>query len=235
MRLRITLTAKKLPAFLDFNHNYWLASMIYRAVERADPELSLDLHKPAGFKFFTFSRLLVKDRKFRIAGERMEMLTPEAYFFFSSPRKYLCACLVDGLLQKPEVKIGDVEFSVSEVKVLKEREVGCKERFVTLSPINVTASGDRTVDLYPDNPKFYENLRENLVKKYTAFYGKEPDGELDVTVVRAKPVRIRVKDTYHRASLMVFDAKGDKRLLEMGYQAGFGSKNSMGFGMVKVV
>ena len=237
MRLRITLTAKKLPAFLDFNHNYWLASMIYRAIERADPELSLELHKPTGFKFFTFSRLMVKDRKFRIAGERMEMLTPEVYFFFSSPRKYLCACLVDGLLQKPEVKIGDEEFSVSEVKVLKEKEVGSKERFVTLSPINVTTSGNgRAVDLYPDNPKFYENVKDNLIKKYTAFYGKEPeDTDLEIKVVKAKPVRIKVKDTYHRASLMVFDAEGSKELLEMGYQAGFGSKNSMGFGMVKVV
>jgi CRISPR-associated endoribonuclease Cas6 len=33
---------------------------------------------------------------------------------------------------------------------------------------------------------------------------------------------------------MVFRARGDPKLIEIGYKAGFGSKNSMGFGMVKV-
>jgi CRISPR-associated endoribonuclease Cas6 len=33
---------------------------------------------------------------------------------------------------------------------------------------------------------------------------------------------------------MVFRAKGDPKLIEIGYKAGFGSKNSMGFGMVRI-
>jgi CRISPR-associated endoribonuclease Cas6 len=33
---------------------------------------------------------------------------------------------------------------------------------------------------------------------------------------------------------MVFGAKGSKELLGIGYNAGFGERNSMGFGMVKV-
>jgi len=34
---------------------------------------------------------------------------------------------------------------------------------------------------------------------------------------------------------MTFEANGDRGLLEMGYEAGFSEKNSMGFGMVEVV
>ncbi|OYT33337.1 hypothetical protein B6U96_16165 [Archaeoglobales archaeon ex4484_92] len=34
---------------------------------------------------------------------------------------------------------------------------------------------------------------------------------------------------------MTFGVKGDRKLIEFGYETGFGEKNSMGFGMVKVV
>lgn len=240
MRLQIDLTACSNPAYIDFNHSYHLASMIYRAIERADPELSLELHAPLSFKFFTFSRLMVERQTFKKEGEKMRLLNPSVHFFFSTMRDRIGKALVEGLLKRPEVKIGETKFVVSEIKVMKEREVSKKEMFVTLSPINVTTVEEngrkRTVDLYPDNPKFYENLRKNLVKKYVAFYGGEPkNDELRIKVVNSKPVRVQLKNTFHRASLMVFKAEGSKELLEMGYKAGFGERNSMGFGMVKAV
>jgi CRISPR-associated endoribonuclease Cas6 len=34
---------------------------------------------------------------------------------------------------------------------------------------------------------------------------------------------------------MVFEASGNKELLKVGYQSGFGERNSMGFGMVKAI
>ncbi|RLG47654.1 MAG: CRISPR-associated endoribonuclease Cas6, partial [Thermoproteota archaeon] len=37
-----------------------------------------------------------------------------------------------------------------------------------------------------------------------------------------------------RAWHLVFKAYGDEELIKVGYQAGFGEKNSLGFGMVKV-
>ncbi|WP_297465496.1 CRISPR-associated endoribonuclease Cas6, partial [Thermococcus sp.] len=37
-----------------------------------------------------------------------------------------------------------------------------------------------------------------------------------------------------RAWHLVFRARGDEGLLRVGYLAGFGEKNSIGFGMVKV-
>jgi len=240
MRLQVNLVAVSNPTFIDFNHSYHLASMIYRTIERVDPELSLELHTPSTFKFFTFSRLMVEGRKFRIENGKMRLLNPNVHFFFSTLRNYIGATLVEGLLEKPEVKIGDAKFVVSGIRVLKEKEIGRKERFITLSPINVTTVSDngrrRIVDLYPDNTKFYENLKKNLVKKYVTYYGKGPkDDDFRLKVISTKPVRVQLKNTFHRASLMVFEAEGSRELLEMGYKAGFGERNSMGFGMVKVV
>ncbi|RLF61115.1 MAG: CRISPR-associated endoribonuclease Cas6, partial [Thermoplasmata archaeon] len=61
------------------------------------------------------------------------------------------------------------------------------------------------------------------------------DTDLEIKVRRAKAKRIKIKDTFHRCVEMVFEASGSKELLTIGYQAGFGERNSMGFGMVKVV
>lgn len=236
----MNLVAVSNPAFIDFNHSYHLASMIYRAVERIDPRLSLELHTPSTFKFFTFSRLLVEGKNFRVEKGKMRLLNPNVRFFFSTLQKHIGVALVEGLLEKPEVKIGDAKFVVSEIKVLKEKEIGRKERFITLSPINVTTVVDngrrRIVDLYPDSLKFYENLKKNLVRKYVAYYGREPeDDDFRIRVLRSKMKRIQVKNTFHRCVEMVFDAEGSKELLEIGYKAGFGERNSMGFGMVKAV
>ena len=236
MRLKVTLQGS---GKVNLNHSYYLASLIYRSIEKTDPTLSLELHKPSTFKFFTFSKLMVPKKKFRIVGDEM-VVDGEAYFYFSTMRDYVGVCLVEGLLAKPEIKIGDAKFVVSEIKVLKEKEIDERERFVTLSPVNVTTVENngrkRIVDLYPENPKFYENLKNNLVKKYTAFYGKEPDDyEVKFRVLKSKPKRIKLKDTFHRCVEMVFEAEGSKELLEVGYKAGFGERNSMGFGMVKVV
>jgi CRISPR-associated endoribonuclease Cas6 len=185
---------------------------------------------------------MVPNRRFRIQEGKMIIKSHQAHFFFSTLKDEIAIKLVEGLLEKPKVKIGSAEFIVSEIRVLEEKEIKEKGRFVTLSPINVTTAQDdgngklRIVDLYPDTPKFYENLKRNLIKKYTAFYGHEPEkDELKIKVMRAKAKRLRIKNTYHRCVEMVFEAEGSKELLEVGYKAGFGERNSMGFGMVKVV
>lgn len=241
MRLEISLSPLTEKPVIDLNHSYHLASLIYRAIERSDPSLSLELHRPNTFKFFTFSRLMVPGKRFRIVGERMVIESDEVHFFFSTLRDEIAVKLVEGLLERPEVKIGSVEFVVSEVRVMEEREIGEKGKFVTLSPVNVTTAEHnngraKIIDLYPDNPRFYENLRKNLVKKYRAFYGEElSDDSLELRVLKSKAKRIRVKNTFHRCVEMVFVAEGSRELLEVGYKAGWGERNSMGFGMVKVV
>ena len=241
MRLEIALSPLTEKPVIDLNHSYHLASLIYRSIGRSDSSLSLELHRPNTFKFFTFSRLMVPGKRFRITGDKMVVESKEIHFFFSTLRDEIAVKLVEGLLEKPEVKVGEAEFVVSEIRVMEEKEVGEKEKFVTLSPVNVTTAEhsngkNRIIDLYPDNPRFYENIRRNLIKKYVAFYGKEPsDARMELTVLKSKPKRIRVKNTFHRCVEMVFVAEGSKELMEVGYKAGWGERNSMGFGMVKVV
>ena len=236
MRLRVSLLSKK-SQILPINYSYHLASMIYRCIQRGDAMLSLYLHKPKTIKFFTFSKLMAEKRKIE---EDIIEVEGNVYFEFSSPKKNIVVALLNGLLEKPMVEIKNAEFTLSSIEILKEKKIAGKETFVTLSPISITtvkgSNGYRKiVDLYPNEPKFYENLRKNLIKKYKLLYGKEPKNkEIDIEVIKAKPKRIKIKNTYHRCVEMVFRAKGSKELLEIGYKAGFGERNSMGFGMVKV-
>jgi len=224
------------PQILPLNYPYHLASMIYRCIQRGDSTLSLYLHQPRKIKFFTFSRLMAEKRKIEEDKIKIEGTT---FFKFSSPRKEIAAALVNGLLEKPEVEIENAAFTISLIEVLKEKKIEGEETFVTLSPISVTtvkgSNGYRKIiDLYPDEPKFYENLGRNLIKKYKLLYGKEPENkEINIKVIKAKPKRIKIKNTYHRCTEMVFKARGSAELLSVGYQAGFGERNSMGFGMVK--
>ena len=177
--------------------------------------------------------------KRKIEGDKLK-IEGTTFFKFSSPRKEIVAALVNGLLEKPEVEIENAAFTISSIEVLKEKKIKREETFVTLSPISVTTvkgnNGYRKIiDLYPDEPKFYENLKRNLIKKYKLLYGKEPENkELDIKVIKAKPKRIKIKNTYHRCTEMVFEARGSAELLSIGYEAGFGERNSMGFGMVKM-
>ncbi|MDK2794988.1 MAG: CRISPR-associated endoribonuclease Cas6 [Archaeoglobaceae archaeon] len=235
MRLKLTLSSNE--AILDLNYNYHLASAIFHKLKKVDKSLSLELHKPFGPKFFTFSKIFTDC--YEIEGEKIFIKGP-AYFFISSPKNEIIAKLAEGFLINPEVKINGSEFFVSEIQVVKEQEIGSKERFVTMSPIyastvEVSGAVSRCVDLYPSDERFYEVIRKNLVKKYRILYGKDPESdELEIEPLNVKPKRIRIKNTWHKCVEMVFIAKGSRDLLEVGYKAGFGSKNSMGFGMVKV-
>ena len=235
MRLKIEFNV--LENTLNVNYNYLIASFIYKCIQRANPEMSLELHKPNCFKFFTFSRIDIPNKRFEIVGDKLVIKSNRVNLYFSTPKVEIAESFVEGLLKKPEVKIGSAEFVVSSVKVLKEYEIGNKVRFATLSPISVTTVKDgRIYDLYPKDAKFYENLRMNLVKKFITLYGKIPKNhDLKIKPLKVKPKRIKVKNTFHRCVEMVFDAEGSKELLEIGYKAGFGERNSMGFGMVKVV
>ena len=158
----------------------------------------------------------------------------------SSPIRDIVTCFVEGILERPQVRVGKVTFDVEEVEVLKKPEFNGKALFSTVSPIIVRTAVEenghlRILDLYPTNVKFYENLKDNLINKYKKLYNGNSKDITFSKPLSTKFMRIQIKNTYHRASLMVFEAEGDSELLKLGYETGFGEKNSMGFGMVKVM
>ena len=240
MRFAIRLMPENEPYRVPFNHLYYLQGLIYRRIQRMNPNLSLRLHNPKVPKFFTFSLFMTERREF-LNGKPHFLGSGRGYFYFSTAVPEIAEAFIGGLLQNPELTLWGERFTVEEVKAVAEPEKLSGMKMVTLSPIAVTTKRiqfgrPRSYDLGPDEPEFYEHLRENLVEKYTALTGRPPEtGELEVRVLLAKPKRFEVKPgIYQRAWHLVFRAYGDEGLLRIGYLAGFGEKNSIGFGMVKV-
>ena len=233
MRVKTTLRGKGL---IPFNYNLALAGAVYGPIKRVDPDLAYDIHSSTGYKFFTFSWLQVPQGKTNRKGI---LVDGQAHFFVSSPVTRIITAFIEGILDRPVARIGGTSLHVETVEVLPQPQFNGTAVFSTLSPIIVRTAEEengnlRVVDLYPTNPRFYENLKNNLIKKYKKLYNKERTNIDFSKPTFAKPVRIKIKDTFHRASHMTFEAIGDTELLKLGYEAGLGGKNSMGFGMVKV-
>ncbi|MGJ7028510.1 MULTISPECIES: CRISPR-associated endoribonuclease Cas6 [Methanothermobacter] len=228
------------PFKIPYNYNHVVSSIIYRRI--ADLDLASELHSRAGFKFFTFSQLSIPRRK----AYKNFLVSEDGRFhlFISSPNHELIKNLVEGFIDKPEIDFLRRKVQVEYVEFLEPPEFRRNMKFRTLSPIIIKTvrkdNGElRQWDVNPNDLKFYENMQKNLVRKYREFYG-DYDGDEYLKVVpyqsSIKRKRIMIpkegSETYHRAYHMKFRVEGDPRLLEFGYDCGFGEKNSMGFGMV---
>jgi len=95
----------------------------------------------------------------------------------------------------------------------------------------------------PDEPEFSELVRQNLIRKYEAIHARKPQDdsftmEFDAEYIRKRGGRItrliRYKEIDIRGILCPFHASGNPELMFVGYECGFGDKNSAGFGMVEV-
>lgn len=92
-----------------------------------------------------------------------------------------------------------------------------------------------------------EIVKRNLIRKYIALYGREPadsrlQWEWDEEYIaeqakrnRRPSVLIEVSEGIKvRGWLVPFTVEASKELIEIGYEAGFGKSNAMGFGLAGI-
>ena len=231
--MRAKITVKKLTRrLLKFDYQYRMAAMLLGKLGDVNFELASELHSSQDFKFYTFSWLQGEIRPTRSGLE-----FDEAYFILSSPDPVFVRSFSEGLLQLPEFRLGSLDFIVTGIEIFPARQFEKRAHFRTLSPIYLktlrdSENGPVVYDLYPDEGKFYENLHTNLVERFRAFYGKEPEDDHFDVVRRGKfePKRVSIKGSFRRCSLFDFVVEASPELLKFGYEAGFGEKTAMGFG-----
>ena len=241
MRCKVTL--RKLSSNpIHYDYQYGLASVLYKRLTTANVELADETHRNKGFKFYTFSNLIIENR----IPDKNGLNFSKAHFFISSPDNIFIKSFAEGLLMEPEFFLGKGElkanFTIEKIELLEESAFSDKCIFRTLSPIYVKTQRKKQdklvmVDLYPKEPKFYDNLYRNLVNRYEEYYKQSLDHyHFDVLdVYNVKPKRISVGNTQRRCSLMTFEVEANPELLAFAYNAGFGEKNAMGFGCVDIV
>lgn len=241
MRCRVSVR-KISPDPLHYDYQYGLASMLYSKLANSNIELANKIHSKKGFKFYTFSNLILEDK----IPEKNGLNFKKAHFFLSSPDPEFIRSFAEGLLLEPEFFLGNngnkSNFVIERIEVLPLIHFSDACTFRTLSPIYLKTQrkqDDRLVefDLYPKDSKFHENLHKNLVARYEEFYGSKIDKDFFevIKIPSFKPKRVQIENNYRRCSLMDLYLSANPELLQFAYDAGLGEKNAMGFGCVNVL
>jgi len=240
MRIKLSLKAAA-DTIVQFNYNQLIHAMILNKIEFADPEYAREIHDSRSFKFFTFSEIFIP--KGKAEKEGLKVFSENVHLFLSSPNERFMKAFISGILCKPEVRIGSANFILETANVEPSTDFSSgRAKFRTISSIvsstmEETGGIRRIKDLTPADTKFYENVCNNILRKYEKFYGCLPkDKSFSIKLVKPlKTRRIRIKDDFHIGNLMIFEAQGSTELLNFAYDCGFGEKNSMGFGMTEVI
>jgi CRISPR-associated endoribonuclease Cas6 len=236
---------------LPLNYHYAVAQAIYRKLGSASIDFATQLHdvgyRTNGqvFKLFTFSRL--QTTKARQHDDKLLLEHPEIFLQVSSPVAEFIEHLIGGISRARIWDIAGGKFQFVRAELVPPPIFQVRMRFHALSPITEWIRGER------EHPTFLsltddwsEIMRANLVRKYKALYGHEPENQaliwrwdrdyLDRAEQRGKRLSVlrEIKGINIRGWLAPFTVEGSKELIELGYEAGFGSRNSMGFGMAEV-
>lgn len=221
----------------------------------------VEQNKP--FKLFTFSKLLQSDGL--VCKEGLKNVSSFSLYFstpIEESYKHLVLGIFSGkktVLTLPGYK--PMNITIAAVESLPEPEFTTQTRFLSLSPVAVSTMIERSgrmVQHYLDytdpleKKKFKENLHGNLLKKYRlikkrAFtVSSDFDIEFDKDYIARKggkirkQIRFKKDKTSEKYSYIIgmeapFTVKTDPELIKIGYQCGFGEKNSAGFGMAEVI
>ena len=265
MRIRVNLHLERRVA-VPVNHQHYLTAVVYQFLEQADADYARFLHDDGyaptangaangmsepthperrRFKLFTFSSLRADKAHRRVEGERLWLGPGEAHWLVSSPVPKFLTEFATGLLQAGTLRVGSVCLPVTAAETLPSPDLGEEARFTCLSPIvAAVGSPDQATPAYlrPGDERFSEQLRRNLIAKYSALYGKAPEDTRLMVTWDADYLRThRGTKVVHYKGIGIAGAfcpltlSGSTPLLEIAYDAGLGEKNAAGFGMIEVV
>lgn len=228
---------------LPIHYNYYIQSAVYNSIDDA---LATFLHEKGysldkrTFKMFTFSRLL---GKFSInKNENTIIFAGETKLILSSPIDHFCQSLVNGLLTRGKIRLGEAEVAIERVYLKKPNIKLNQVKLRTLSPIVVYRTDLKedgrkyTQYLKPGDPEYSTLIGDNLRKKYQAFYKEEPpQGEIQVSPLgRIQEHIIKYKNFIIKGYSGDILLTAPVPLLQLGVDGGIGGKNSQGFGCVEV-
>lgn len=228
---------------LPIHYNHLVQAMIYEVLNE---EVASFLHEEGFqnekrvFKMFTFSRLIGdyfldrKQGKITFNGP-VRLTISSAFNEFSNS-------IGNGFLSKSTVRLANNELEVKEISVEKENVIENEVKIATLSPIVTYSTLYRkdgrkfTYYFNPQERDFSELISQNLKNKCKAFYLKDVPEEVNIAPIgRTKLSVVKYKDFIIKGYTGRFVMRGPIQLLQLGIETGIGSKNSQGFGCVKII
>lgn len=232
--MRLCMGMKYIKGTIPQHYNHYVQAAFYNKLPTVIAE---SLHErgfqegPRKFKLFTFSRLM-GDFERENDGLKFDPKS-NVYLCFSSPMEIIVKEMAKTIMEDPVFRIGKGEFYVDSMKV--RGETVSEGQFYTLSPVTIykhVEDGVRYISPY--EAEFQHLASLNAERKLMAIIGRRPTTPLRVVPLQVNSVGVRYKKNYIIAWKGKFTITGPSSLIKVIYEAGLGSKNSQGFGMLEV-
>ena len=224
---------------LPIQYNNIVQGFIYKTL---DEKMADFLHnkgygKDRKFKLFCFSNLYGRRR--HIIKDDTVQFGKRITLEISSPVDDFCESFANGLFRNV-IQLGRNTLEVEGIKIFKQIITGRKAIFDTLSPVVAYSTLLRpdkskyTCYFQPGEEDFRRITEANLRKKYEAFTGKTaPSGQISIrTISHPKMHVMNYKGTVITTRLEI---TGPEELLQTAADSGLGSKNSQGFGYMRLL
>lgn len=262
MKFKLTIEPVNYSRILPINYQYEFSSWIYKTIHFGNPKFSewlhshgyMDGHKQ--FRLFTFSRLYPE--KYRIQGDRIELQGNYAVIYISFYAEEAVEPFIIGLFRNQEFAIGDkiskVQFLVKSIEKLPEPEWLEQMVFRAETPVVISIKETETSKsakyLSPEENGYNNYFLKNLITKHLALMKQQNKLNQQITFDNSQGIKftllnepkskvIKIKagtpeETSIKGYLFDFSISAPIEIIKLGYYAGFGEKNSLGFGCVEV-
>jgi CRISPR-associated endoribonuclease Cas6 len=260
LRLLLTLKADE-GNLISFNYHYHLSSAIYKLLQFGSKEFSAFLHnigyKLNGktYKLFTFA---LRFEKYTNLQNAIRLDEPKSFLFISSPLiDEFIKNFVIGTFEKQIIDLTElnfpIRFKVISVEIIPPPNFYDEMYFKMITPLvlSTTREFNGKINQYFLRPDDIDDinrvLTKNLQNKFNALYNREIIENVFLNWDKEylnKTKRITKKITINQhgkfpidviALNAPFSLSGNVDLIKVGYECGFGEKNSMGFGMAEVI
>ncbi len=260
MRFRITLRIdrEQFGDIMPINYQYELSAWIYKTLAKSDASYSTWLHDNGYtytdakvFKFFCFSQLHFYGFEILQQEERIKVVGDLVDWYVSFMPEKGTETFVKGLFGNNTIIIGDakskVAFKIINVEGQYPIRYYDKMTFETMSPVCMKRMmpDGRVKYISPKEDDYKDLVLQNLISKYTTFYGKEYYSEYndfvfepDLNRVKSSLITIKAdtpQQTKVKGFKFRFTVTGDPKLMKFIYEGGLGMSNSIGFGFVKEI
>ena len=249
MRILICLVSES-HITIKQSYNNVLQALVYQFLDRLDAVWLHDNgfeNNSRKFKLFTFSG--IRERGRVNSREKTFAFSNKISFYLSSPVDWILTQFASNIIKARDLNFGNNRVSVESIAVMKKKTInGGSIMIRALTPIEVHSTfikpdGRKLTYYYnPFEDGFAKLVNENLKKKWKAFYKKEMPGDISIKPLftGSRNERIRYFEAGSRKTLIKgwvgrYELSGDKELLKFALDAGLGSRNSQGFGMVELV
>ncbi|MBO8165035.1 MAG: CRISPR-associated endoribonuclease Cas6 [Brevibacillus sp.] len=242
MRFKLTLQSENGTIELPAHYNHMIQAAIYRNLS---PEFAAFLHDQGyvigkrRFPLFVFSRMF-GSYTYDSSQKVLRFQNP-VHLYISSPVSQFVHDMAQIFL-RDGIQLGKQRLHVTEVETssltVQQDEITVQTMSPAVAYSTLLRPDGRKYTLYfhPKSSDFKRIVCENLVRKAKLIYGESVEFSplLIQEVASYKKSVAFYKSTVIEAYSGKFLLQGDRRLLQTAIDVGLGSKNSMGFGMVRL-